>query len=55
LGEPIKDSCCLTYGECLSRCPRGVLHLDKTNLINELERVMKNKIQYPIQEMVENV
>ena len=25
LGLPIKDSHCLTCGECVARCPRGVL------------------------------
>ena len=25
LGEPVKDSHCITCGECVARCPRGVL------------------------------
>lgn len=32
LGEPIKDSHCLTCGECVTRCPRGVLRFERTNL-----------------------
>lgn len=33
-GEPVKDSYCLTCGECIRRCPRGVLRLERTNLFN---------------------
>jgi NAD-dependent dihydropyrimidine dehydrogenase PreA subunit len=32
LGQPIQDSHCLTCGECVARCPRGVLRFGKTNL-----------------------
>jgi ferredoxin len=32
LGKPIKDSYCLTCGECVARCPRGVLYFEKSNL-----------------------
>jgi ferredoxin len=32
LGEPVKDSHCLTCGECVARCPRGVLTFERTNL-----------------------
>ena len=32
LGQPIKDSHCLTCGECLERCPRGVLRFMPINL-----------------------
>jgi ferredoxin len=31
-GESIKDSHCLTCGQCVARCPRGVLRFEKTNL-----------------------
>jgi len=31
-GEPVKDSHCLTCGECVARCPRGVLHFERTGL-----------------------
>ena len=33
-GKPIADSHCLTCGECVARCPRGVLHFERTNLFN---------------------
>ncbi len=29
LGEPVQDSHCLTCGECVARCPRGVLRFDR--------------------------
>lgn len=29
LGQPILDSHCLTCGECIARCPRGVLRFEK--------------------------
>jgi ferredoxin len=32
LGLPVKDSHCLTCGECVARCPRGVLHFERTNI-----------------------
>jgi NAD-dependent dihydropyrimidine dehydrogenase PreA subunit len=32
LGKPIQDSHCLTCGECVARCPRGVLRFERTNL-----------------------
>jgi NAD-dependent dihydropyrimidine dehydrogenase PreA subunit len=32
LGQPVKDSHCLTCGECVARCPRGVLRFGKTDL-----------------------
>ncbi len=28
LYEPVKDSHCLTCGECVARCPRGVLRFE---------------------------
>ena len=31
-GEPIKHNECLTCGECVARCPRGVLRFAKTDL-----------------------
>ena len=27
-GEPVRDSHCLTCGECITRCPRGVLRFE---------------------------
>ena len=27
-GEPVKDSHCLTCGECVKRCPRGLLRFE---------------------------
>ncbi len=27
--EPVKDSYCLTCGECVARCPRGVLRFER--------------------------
>ncbi len=35
LGEPVKDSHCLTCGECVTRCPRGVLRFEKSNLFTQ--------------------
>lgn len=32
MGMPIKDSYCLTCGECVARCPRGVLRFERTPL-----------------------
>jgi len=37
LGQPIKDSHCLTCGECVRRCPRGVLRFERTNLFQRGE------------------
>ncbi len=34
LGEPVKDSHCLTCGECVARCPRGVLRFEQIDLVN---------------------
>jgi NAD-dependent dihydropyrimidine dehydrogenase PreA subunit len=28
LGEPVKDRYCLTCGECIARCPRGLLRFE---------------------------
>jgi ferredoxin len=28
LGEPVIDRHCLTCGECVARCPRGVLRFE---------------------------
>lgn len=41
LGEPVKDSHCLTCGECVTRCPRGVLRFERTHLFSSpnLEQV----------------
>ena len=33
-GIPVKDSHCLTCGECVDRCPRGVLRFEGTSLFN---------------------
>jgi len=35
LQEPVKDSHCLTCGECVARCPRGVLRFERTDLFPE--------------------
>ncbi len=32
LGEPVADKHCLTCGECVARCPRGVLRFERTRL-----------------------
>lgn len=32
LAEPVKDSHCLTCGECVARCPRGVLRFERSSL-----------------------
>jgi ferredoxin len=32
LGQPVKDSHCLTCGECVARCPRGVLRFERMDL-----------------------
>ena len=34
-GEAIKNSECLTCGECVARCPRGVLRFEMTDLFNK--------------------
>lgn len=33
--RPVKDSHCLTCGECVARCPRGVLRFERTKLFAE--------------------
>ena len=33
-GIPVNDSHCLTCGECVARCPRGVLRMERTNLFD---------------------
>jgi NAD-dependent dihydropyrimidine dehydrogenase PreA subunit len=35
LGKYIEDPTCLTCGECIERCPRSVLHFEKTGLFTE--------------------
>jgi ferredoxin len=35
-GEPVKDSYCLTCGECVARCPRGVLRFERTPIFRHL-------------------
>lgn len=37
-GLPVVHSQCLTCGECVKRCPRGVLKFELTNLFAEGER-----------------
>lgn len=32
LGEPVKDSHCLTCGECVARCPRGAIRFERSDL-----------------------
>ena len=32
LGESVVDSHCLTCGECVARCPRGVLRLEQADV-----------------------
>ena len=32
LGEPVRDRHCLTCGECVARCPRGVLRFERSDL-----------------------
>ena len=33
--EPVIHSQCLTCGECVARCPRGVLRFEKTDLFTK--------------------
>jgi ferredoxin len=33
-GVPVVDSHCLTCGECVARCPRGVLRFESTSLFD---------------------
>ena len=35
LGTPVIHSRCLTCSECITRCPRGVLKFERTNLFKE--------------------
>lgn len=37
LGEPVRESHCLTCGECVQRCPRGVLRFERTHLFDPQE------------------
>jgi len=34
LGQAVSDSHCLTCGECIQRCPRGVLRFERTHLFS---------------------
>lgn len=34
-GEPVRHSQCLTCGECVARCPRGVLRFEQTDLFKK--------------------
>lgn len=33
-GEPVIDSYCLSCGECVARCPRGVLRFESSSIFN---------------------
>jgi ferredoxin len=33
LGEPVHDSHCLTCGECVERCPRGLLRFQPIDAV----------------------
>jgi heterodisulfide reductase subunit C len=35
LGIPVADSHCLTCGQCVARCPRGVLRFERTKLFSQ--------------------
>lgn len=35
LGEPVRESHCLTCGKCVARCPRGVLRFERTALFED--------------------
>ncbi len=35
LNQHIDDSYCLTCGECVARCPRGVLRFERTELFQK--------------------
>ncbi len=37
-GLPIHNSQCLTCGECVARCPRGVLRFERTDLFAEADK-----------------
>ena len=34
-GRPVSSSHCLTCGECVRRCPRGVLRFERTSLFQK--------------------
>jgi heterodisulfide reductase subunit C len=36
-GKPVVDSHCLTCGECIARCPRGVLRFERIALVDLAE------------------
>jgi ferredoxin len=38
LGVTVKDSHCLTCGECIARCPRGVLRFESIQLFGNPAR-----------------
>jgi NAD-dependent dihydropyrimidine dehydrogenase PreA subunit len=38
LNEPVINSQCLTCGECVTRCPRGVLRFERTDLFERGEK-----------------
>jgi ferredoxin len=39
-GQPVKESHCLTCGECVARCPRGVLSFERSNIFRMGSRAM---------------
>ena len=41
VGQPVKDSHCLTCGECVKRCPRGVLRFERTPIFQPDEQPRK--------------
>jgi ferredoxin len=36
-GVPVVDSHCLTCGECVARCPRGVLQFERLQFLDSLD------------------
>jgi len=34
-GEPVNHSYCISCGECVARCPRGVLFFQETHLFKK--------------------
>lgn len=43
LGIPVIDSHCLTCGECIARCPRNVLHFERTRLFERVNGAQEEK------------
>ncbi len=55
LDIPVLDSHCLTCGECIARCPRSVLRLDKNILFTASIEVMNKLHDKDLQKAGENV